>query len=160
MKSKKLISIILILAMLISAAIPALTIGEDGNAEAISAEEVLVELTEELEPEITDPEEPAADELKEEPLPEEEQKKESSMRKLDKATVLYAEKELKNEIGTLKESALVILKATEEKAAEVRYAANEDGSKTVKTAWVKIEDLKPTDEAELQEKELNLLNLL
>ena len=59
MKSKKLISIFLVLAMLISIAIPALVIGEDETAGEITVEEANIELTEELEPEVTAADEPA-----------------------------------------------------------------------------------------------------
>ena len=75
----------------------------------------------------------------------------SAARKLAAGTVLYADKELSEEIGTLCEDALVILAETEEDAAGILYA---DADNAVKAAWVKAEDLLDAEGADLAKDEL------
>ena len=131
---------------------------EEPAAEEPAAEEPAAEEPAAEEPAAEEPaaEEPAAEEpAAEEPAAEEAAEPASMTRELAAGTVLYADKELKEEIGTLSEDALVILKETDDEkgAAAVRYADVVDEAKAVKDAWVKIDDLKETDK-DLKEDEL------
>ena len=121
--------------------------GEEASEEPAPEEEAAAEEeAEEVAEEVA--EEEAAEEVAEEAA------QESATKKLAAGTVLYAEKELETEVGVLSEDALVILTATEEDASSIRYAFVEDESKVILTAWVKTEDLKDAEGADLTEDQL------